>query len=144
MGGFATKPDEACYADAKRYHLKPPLHLVNTPYYLQHCLGIFRFPIVTGFSVPAAFMEDNGPMEKTGHMPLADWLKGNFQGGHCVAIVGYTATDYIITNSWGTDWGDRGHFYVPKRLIEAGTDCIFDDFRMFPGLTIAEKGPSCC
>ena len=29
-------------------------------------------------------------------------------GGHAVALVGYTPTTFIVRNSWGTAWGERG------------------------------------
>ena len=29
--------------------------------------------------------------------------------GHCLAIVGYDATGFILRNSWGTDWADGGY-----------------------------------
>jgi len=31
------------------------------------------------------------------------------QGGHAVAICGYTSEGFIIRNSWGTDWGNEGY-----------------------------------
>ena len=30
------------------------------------------------------------------------------RGGHAVSIVGYTPDHFIVRNSWGTSWGDRG------------------------------------
>lgn len=29
--------------------------------------------------------------------------------GHCLAIVGYDSTGFILRNSWGTDWADGGY-----------------------------------
>ena len=36
-------------------------------------------------------------------------------GGHAVMCVGYDDTNqwFIVRNSWGTDWGDGGYFYMP-------------------------------
>lgn len=34
-------------------------------------------------------------------------------GGHAVTCVGYTEDAFIIRNSWGTDWGDKGYTYFP-------------------------------
>jgi cysteine peptidase B len=33
---------------------------------------------------------------------------------HAVLLVGYTPTYWIIKNSWGTDWGQRGFIYITK------------------------------
>jgi hypothetical protein len=34
------------------------------------------------------------------------------RGGHAVALVGYTASRFIVRNSWGTGWGDKGFAYA--------------------------------
>jgi len=34
------------------------------------------------------------------------------KGGHAVALVGYTPDAFIVRNSWGTGWGDRGFAYA--------------------------------
>lgn len=37
------------------------------------------------------------------------------QGGHAVAVVGYDdrAGALLLRNSWGADWGDQGHAWLP-------------------------------
>ena len=35
------------------------------------------------------------------------------QGGHAVLCVGYTADAFVLRNSWGAAWGDKGHAYYP-------------------------------
>lgn len=35
------------------------------------------------------------------------------QGGHAVAIVGYDKKGFILRNSWGYEWGDRGYGHFP-------------------------------
>ncbi len=32
-------------------------------------------------------------------------------GGHAMTVVGYNKTSFIIRNSWGTSWGDKGYTY---------------------------------
>lgn len=33
--------------------------------------------------------------------------------GHAVMIIGWTKDNWIIQNSWGKNWGDKGLFYIP-------------------------------
>jgi hypothetical protein len=33
-------------------------------------------------------------------------------GGHAIALVGYTENHFIVRNSWGTTWGDKGFAYA--------------------------------
>ena len=37
------------------------------------------------------------------------------QGGHAILCVGYDNAKrvFIIRNSWGTSWGDKGYAYLP-------------------------------
>jgi hypothetical protein len=42
------------------------------------------------------------------------WKKNSvdkLQGGHCVSVVGYTEDNFIIRNSWGENWGEKGYSY---------------------------------
>jgi hypothetical protein len=39
--------------------------------------------------------------------------KGNADGGHAIALVGYTAQGFIVQNSWGPDWGRGGFALLP-------------------------------
>jgi C1A family cysteine protease len=45
------------------------------------------------------------------------WNKENseqeFLGGHAMCIVGYTKDAFIIRNSWGEEWEDKGYCYYP-------------------------------
>ncbi len=41
------------------------------------------------------------------------------EGGHALALVGYTAAgNLILVNSWGTDWGDNGTCEVQPEVID--------------------------
>jgi len=66
-------------------------------------------------------------VQKTGIMPMPQ--KGESKlGGHAVLVVGYREIvrsygliakhqvrigHLIVRNSWGSDWGDKGYFYMP-------------------------------
>jgi hypothetical protein len=50
--------------------------------------------------------------------------KGRADGGHAVAIVGYTEDGFIVQNSWGRQWGLDGFALLPYEdwMLHA-TDC---------------------
>ena len=49
-------------------------------------------------------------------MPLP---RQNPIGGHCVVLMGYDdgSRHFIVRNSWGPDWGDKGYFYMPYEYV---------------------------
>ena len=49
-------------------------------------------------------------------------------GGHAVMAVGYDNEKqvFIVRNSWGLGWGDKGYFYMPYEYIINNDLC--DDF----------------
>jgi hypothetical protein len=52
---------------------------------------------------------------------LDTYQRSTAHGGHCVAIVGYGYKDdrFIVRNSWGTSWGDKGFAYASKAYAQA-------------------------
>lgn len=43
---------------------------------------------------------------------LETYKPNTVRGGHAVCIVGYTPGHFIVRNSWGTQWGDKGFAYA--------------------------------
>lgn len=60
-------------------------------------------PILTRLDVDDAFMAATGTKGK-----LDTYTPNAGLGGHCVALVGYVNGRFIVRNSWGTGWGDKG------------------------------------
>lgn len=47
------------------------------------------------------------------------YMPNTVRGGHAVAVVGYTNKNrFIIRNSWGTAWGDKGFAYASVQYAE--------------------------
>lgn len=46
-----------------------------------------------------------------------DKSKGQFLGGHAIAIVGWNEDGFIIRNSWGSSYGDKGYAILPYKDI---------------------------
>jgi C1A family cysteine protease len=72
-------------------------------------------PILAGLSVDATW--DNATAT---HGLLDTFQPNTVRGGHAVCIVGYTAEKrFIVRNSWGTAWGDKGFGYASEAYINA-------------------------
>ncbi len=54
----------------------------------------------------------SGGMVRQRELPIIA-RKGRADGGHAVAIVGYTAQGFIVQNSWGRGWGAEGFALLP-------------------------------
>jgi C1A family cysteine protease len=71
-----------------------------------------QHPIVFGTQVTAAL--DNivgaGPLDVPGSTDT-------ILGGHCMVIVGWDGTDFLVKNSWGTDWGAGGFFNMTPAYV---------------------------
>ena len=117
------KPPQAAFEAAAKhqivgYHripsgsLKPPVFLKH----LKHCLAS-RSPFLFGFMLYESFETDE--VKKTGVMPVPDTKHEELKGGHAVMAVGYDDRKkaVLVRNSWGTNWGIGGHFWMPYKLI---------------------------
>lgn len=51
---------------------------------------------------------------------LHEYDTASVEGGHAVAIVGYTIDHFIIRNSWGKEYGDNGYAYASNDYMKAG------------------------
>lgn len=77
-------------------------------------------PFMAGLQVDATW--DNATATKG---KLDTFQPGTIRGGHAVCIVGYTADKrFIVRNSWGKAWGDKGFAYASEAYINAG---FFDE-----------------
>jgi len=64
-------------------------------------------PILTRLSVDDTWQDAT----KTDGV-LEAYKEDTAAGGHAVAIVGYRSNSFIVRNSWGTSWGDKGYAYA--------------------------------
>jgi hypothetical protein len=71
-------------------------------------------PIMTRLDVDKTW--DDAPLNG-GNMD--EYKPKTKRGGHAVSIVGYTADRFIVRNSWGTPWGDKGFGYASLAYAQA-------------------------
>jgi C1A family cysteine protease len=100
------------------YHRIPIGHLKHQTFlrHLKHCLA-GGHPFVFGFTLYESFETET--VKKSGIMPIPDRKHEKLIGGHAVMAVGYDDRKkaVLVRNSWGTDWGIKGHFWMPYELI---------------------------
>ena len=75
------------------------------------------YPVIIGFHVYTSFMSTT--VARTGNMPYPNTRRERLLGGHAVLLVGYNKSKKVLIarNSWGTNWGDKGYFYMPFDII---------------------------
>lgn len=112
---FANRPPRKCYLEAVKHQAIKYMSVVPSLSQLKGCLAD-GFPFVFGISVYESFESDG--VAKTGEVPMPSTTE-QMLGGHCIVAVGYDdATQrFIIRNSWGADWGDKGHCYLPYNYV---------------------------
>jgi C1A family cysteine protease len=118
---FAVKPSPECYVQAQRNKAVKYERLKNSERELKTCLAL-GFPFVFGFKVYESFQTN--AVAKNGMMPMPG-KREKTVGGHAVTAVGYDDSTkcFIVKNSWGGNWGDKGFFYMPYDYITDSDLC---------------------
>lgn len=118
---FAQRPPAKAFSDALKHKVTSYHRVAINLTTMRACLAE-GFPFTFGFTVFESF--ESNAVAHTGVMPMPK--KGEqVMGGHCVAAVGYDdhKAQLIVRNSWGVDWGDRGHFYMPYEFAADSNYC---------------------
>ena len=71
-------------------------------------------PILTRLDVDRTW---DRATQNGGH--LDSYKPNTVRGGHAVCLVGYTPDHFIVRNSWGTEWGDKGFAYASNDYAQA-------------------------
>lgn len=136
---FAVKPPASAYTEATKYKCLSYKSVSQTLTDLKTAISD-NLSIVFGFLVYSSF--ESSIVAKTGMMPVPNTTKETLLGGHAVCIVGYDDSlkmsdgshgAFIVRNSWGTRWGDRGYFYMPYSIAINSNMCF--DFWVINSIT---------
>ena len=111
---FAAKPGAACYKEALKRQITS-YHRILTLDDMRICLAE-GFPFVFGFTVYESFESQEVASNGIVQMPQPSERS---LGGHAVLAVGYDDEErrFIVRNSWGTDWGQKGYFTIPYEYL---------------------------
>ena len=122
---FADAPSIESYMDAKNRIIKR-YYRVKT---LEDCVNAlnYNYPVVISMHVFNSFYDLELPGRTVLSMPTS-WE--SLIGGHAVTLVGYdyNKKQFMVRNSFGEYWGDRGYFLMPFEYAEKYTmdNWIFD------------------
>ena len=113
---FTAKPPCWCYKAAKDNQVLQYLRIAeHTLQGVKEALAD-GFPVTFGFTLYESMMTDE--VARTGLVPVPTATEKPI-GGHAVKAVGYDDSKQclIVKNSWGTNWGLQGYFYLPYWYI---------------------------
>jgi C1A family cysteine protease len=122
---FATRPPKRCFDAALANQALSYQRLTPVLSQLKACLAS-GFPFIFGFSVYESF--ESAAVAASGTVPMPDAQRESQLGGHAVLAVGYDEPSqrFIVRNSWGAQWGDKGYFTFPYAYMLDTNLC--DDF----------------
>jgi C1A family cysteine protease len=88
---------------------------------IRQCLHA-GFPIIFGMEVYESFETEH--VATTGIVPMPNKGSEELLGGHAVTLFGYNdiKKQFIVMNSWGASWGDKGYFYLPYDYLPYMSD----------------------
>ncbi|MDP8979850.1 MAG: C1 family peptidase [Acidobacteriota bacterium] len=104
-----TREDQLA-ADAERHKLQG----VPLPIALDDVKKVLSAgcPVHVAMNTGSSFSE----VGRDGQFNAAEAPSG-MHGRHAMLIVGYTGNFFIVKNSWGADWGEKGYCYIPKNVL---------------------------
>ncbi|CAE7945913.1 unnamed protein product, partial [Symbiodinium sp. KB8] len=112
---FKQQPDSRSYEIAQKCKVIGYARVAQDLSQMKMCLKN-GYPFVFGFAVLSSFQTEE--VARTGKMVMP---QANDQqlGGHAVCAVGYDDFQqcFIVRNSWGEEWGDKGYFYMPYEYM---------------------------
>jgi C1A family cysteine protease len=117
---FAIKPPVNAYTEGVQHQVLSAKRVQQTMSSMKGCLNS-GFPFVLGIEIYSSF--ESQVVTNTGYVPMPNTEKEQLLGGHAVICVGYNDAKgvWIMQNSWGILWGDKGYFYLPYNYLLSST-----------------------
>ncbi|MEA4912108.1 MAG: C1 family peptidase [Oscillospiraceae bacterium] len=122
---FAQRPNFIADLDARGYRISAYRSFDSNSAQdeidqIRQYLAIKKQPVLAGVTIYASF--ESLKTTRTGVIPVPDPSAERELGGHALLIVGYDDAKswFIVRNSWGKAWGDKGYGYMPYGYILGG------------------------
>jgi len=131
-------PPHNCHKDAEKHKITGILYVDESSPKALHsglkeAISHHHFGVIVGIQIYDAF--ESNEVAKTGYIPMPK-KNEKCAGGHEVLIVGYDDEEeyYELLNSWGSDWGDQGFFYLPYDYMHDPN--LASEFRSITGVDL--------
>ncbi|GAB4358219.1 MAG: hypothetical protein Fur0042_27670 [Cyanophyceae cyanobacterium] len=123
LTGLNRKPPSTAYEEALWFLVDEARELEVNLETFKHCLAE-GFPFVFGLRLFKSFDQ----ARRNGRVPMPDpntEAGRTSHGNHAMLCVGYSDHNqcFIVRNSWGEDWGDRGYCYIPYGYLSNPEYC---------------------
>ena len=111
------KPNRTAYEEASQFKIK---EMQQVPLELEAWKQALAsgYPVVFGCLLFDSFDECN---QRGGVVPMPSPkdVGRSSHGGHSMCAVGYSDSEkvFIVRNSWGDQWGDKGYCYMPYNYL---------------------------
>src|SRR5262245_15791820 len=112
----SEEPAPEAYDEASRF-------LVESSEMVPTDLDAWKHALAEGYPIIFGCLLFNSfDAQRKGKIPMPSAREAGREehGGHAMLCVGYSDPDrvFIVRNSWGPDWGDKGYCYMPYRSEE--------------------------
>lgn len=105
------KPPEPAYVEAKKNIIKKYMRI---PTEKRAIIAVLSRDMPIAFGISCFENFDTAKTAEDGMIPMPS---GSHKGDHAMVCVGYNGTHFIVRNSWGSQWGDNGHCYIPEAYM---------------------------
>ena len=131
---FAVQPPHVAYADASTQRIASYARVSISADAIESVLKAGH-PVCLGVLLYDSFVSPT--TNKTGVVKYPNPTTERFLGGHAIVIVGFDRSNaqnpvFIVRNSWGTSWGNKGYCTFPYRYI-LDRSLAFDAWIIFSG-----------
>jgi C1A family cysteine protease len=115
---FTQEPPRQCYENAQFFEAVSYARLES---YEEVKVSLTNgVPVIIGTDIPKGYYD---AAAQTGVVPKWGEINDNTPCGHSMLFVGYDEADkvWIVRNSWGADYGDKGYIKIPYEVVEQCT-----------------------
>lgn len=110
-----SQPDELAYEDALKRKIVKALNVRSDLAHIKAAVAD-GYPVAVSLKIFESFASESGFIPR----PSDEEIENGKSGYHAMVVCGYSDEEkvFIVRNSWGTKFGDRGYCYIPYSYFE--------------------------